>query len=72
LVFFFVSGFKVIAAELEKLAEMRLLIGSASDSQTVEQISETHTAAQLLEQVRKREFASPQDRAREADTVSDD
>jgi hypothetical protein len=34
------------------------LIGNVSDSQTVEQLAETHSAADLLAQTRKREFAS--------------
>jgi hypothetical protein len=37
------------------------LIGNVSDSQTVEQLAETHSAADLLAQTRKREFASQKD-----------
>ena len=62
--YFFISGFKVIAAELERLKELRLLVGNVSDHQTVEQLAETHTSAQLLERVRKREFANNAERAK--------
>ncbi len=61
--YFFISGFKLIAPELENLAELRLLVGSVSDHETVEQLAETHTAAQLLDRVRKREFANRAERA---------
>ncbi len=33
--YFFLSGFKLIHAELERLRELRLLIGSVSDSKTI-------------------------------------
>lgn len=38
--YFFISGFKVIAAELEQLKELRLLVGNVSDHQTVEQLAD--------------------------------
>jgi superfamily II DNA/RNA helicase len=60
--YFFISGFKFIADELEKVSELRLLIGNVSDSQTVEQLAESHSAAQLLEKTRKREFANQKER----------
>ena len=60
--YFFISGFKFIADELEKISELKLLIGNVSDSQTIEQLAETHSAAQLLEQTRKREFANQKER----------
>ena len=56
--YFFISGFKFIANELEKISELKLLVGNVSDSQTIEQLAETHTAAQLLDRTRKREFAN--------------
>jgi len=62
--YFFISGFKLVADELEKITELRLLIGNVSDSQTVEQLAETHSAADLLAQTRKREFASQKDLGR--------
>src|SRR4051794_36924542 len=34
--YFFLSGFKAIAKELEKVQELRLLIGNTSDRATVE------------------------------------
>jgi hypothetical protein len=37
--YFFISGFKLVADELEKIMELRLLIGNVSDSQTVEQLA---------------------------------
>ncbi len=36
--YFFLSGFKAIAQELEKVQEVRLLIGNTSDHATVEQL----------------------------------
>jgi hypothetical protein len=54
--YFFISGFKLVADELEKPTELRLFIGNVSDSQTIEQLAETHSAAGLLAQTRKREF----------------
>src|SRR5213082_1566797 len=70
-VFFFISGFKFIADELEKLTELRLLVGTVSDSQTIEQLAETHSAAQLLERTRKREFASQRERQKTLDGVGE-
>lgn len=46
--YFFISGFKLVAPELERLAELRLLVGNVSDQRTVEQLAESHTAAQLI------------------------
>ncbi len=60
--YFFISGFKFIADELEKLSELKLLIGTVSDSRTIEQLAETHSAAKVLEQTRKREFANQKER----------
>ena len=60
--YFFISGFKFIANELENISELKLLVGNVSDSQTIEQLAETHSAAQLLERTRKREFANQKER----------
>jgi superfamily II DNA or RNA helicase len=68
--YFFISGFKFIANELEKISELKLLIGNVSDSQTIEQLAETHSAAQLLERTRKREFANQKERDTTLDEVS--
>ena len=68
--YFFISGFKFIADELEKISELKLLIGNVSDSQTIEQLAETHSAAQLLERTRKREFANQKERDTTLDEVS--
>ncbi|HEV3244311.1 MAG TPA: phospholipase D-like domain-containing protein [Chthoniobacterales bacterium] len=67
--FFFISGFKFIADELEKISELKLLIGNVSDSRTIEQLAETHSAAQLLDQTRKREFANQKERQTTLDEV---
>ncbi|HEV2046028.1 MAG TPA: helicase-related protein [Chthoniobacterales bacterium] len=67
--YFFISGFKFIADELEKISELRLLIGNVSDSRTIEQLAETHSAAQLLDQTRKREFANQKERQTTLDEV---
>ena len=50
--YFFLSGFKAIATELEKVQELRLLIGNVSDPKTIEHLAETHSSAQILEQTR--------------------
>ena len=68
--YFFISGFKFIADELEKISELRLLIGNVSDSHTVEQLAESHSAAQLLERTRKREFANQKEREAAVDEAS--
>ena len=68
--YFFISGFKFIADELEKISELKLLIGNTSDSQTIEQLAETHSAAQLLERTRKREFANQKERDTTLDEAS--
>ena len=60
--YFFISGFKFIADELETISELKLLIGNVSDSQTIEQLAETHSAAQVLERTRRREFANQKER----------
>ena len=45
--YFFISGFKFIADELEKISELKLLIGNVSDSQTIEQLAETHSTIRI-------------------------
>src|SRR5437667_3206342 len=68
--YFFISGFKFIADELEKISELKLLVGNVSDSQTIEQLAETHSGAQLLERTRKREFANQKERQTTLEEVS--
>ena len=68
--YFFISGFKFIADELEKISELKLLVGNVSDSRTIEQLAETHSAVQLLERTRKREFANQKDREAALDDAS--
>jgi superfamily II DNA or RNA helicase len=68
--YFFISGFKFIADELEKISELKLLIGNVSDSQTIEQLAETHSAAQLLDRTRKREFANQKEKDAALEEVS--
>lgn len=60
--YFFLSGFKLIPAELERLRELRLLIGNVSDWRTIEHLAETHSAAQIIEQSRVRKFANARER----------
>lgn len=60
--YFFLSGFKLIHAELERLRELRLLIGNVSDARTIEHLAETHSAAQIIEQSRARQFANARER----------
>ena len=68
--YFFISGFKFIADELEKISELKLLIGNTSDTQTIEQLAETHSAAQLLDRTRKREFANQKEKDAALEEVS--
>ena len=60
--YFFLSGFKLVHAQLEQLRELRLLIGNVSDPKTIEHLAETHSAAQILEQTRSRQFANARER----------
>ena len=46
--YFFLSGFKAIAQELEKVQEVRLLIGNTSDRATVEQLAEGHASKEAI------------------------
>ncbi len=68
--YFFLSGFKLISAELEKLTELRLLIGNVSDYATLERLAETHAASALIEKTRTRRFANAQERAAELEKVA--
>jgi len=68
--YFFLSGFKLIHAELERLRELRLLIGNVSDPKTIEHLAETHSAAQILEQTRARQFANAREREAALDSVA--
>src|ERR1051325_281382 len=68
--YFFISGFKFIADELEKISELKLLIGNTSDSQTIEQLAETHSAAQVIDRTRKREFANQKEKDAALEEVS--
>ena len=42
--YFFLSGFKAIAKELEGVQELRLLIGNTSNHETIEQLAEGHVS----------------------------
>src|SRR5579885_764506 len=61
--FFFLSGFKAIARELENVHELRLLIGNTSDRETIEQLAEAHRpVAAIQTQQREAEFLSARQR----------
>jgi len=63
--YFFLSGFKAIAKELEKISELRLLIGNTSDRATVEQLAEGHASREaILAKQRESEFLNAQQRAK--------
>lgn len=63
--FFFLSGFKAIAKELETVQELRLLIGNTSDQATIEQLAEGHASRQaIIAKQRETEFLNPQQRAK--------
>jgi superfamily II DNA/RNA helicase len=63
--FFFLSGFKAIAKELEKVQELRLLIGNTSDRATIEQLAEGHVSREAIEaKQREGEFLNSQQRAK--------
>jgi len=62
--YFFLSGFKAIASELENIQELRLLIGNTSGRYTIEQLAEAHSSVQSLQQQQRAAvFLSPQQRA---------
>src|ERR1039458_3777972 len=63
--YFFLSGFKAIARELEKVTELRLLIGNTSDRATVEQLAEGHASREaIIAKQRESEFLNAQQRAK--------
>jgi len=63
--YFFLSGFKAIAKELEKVQELRLLIGNTTDRATVEQLAEGHASREaILAKQREGEFLNAQQRAK--------
>jgi superfamily II DNA or RNA helicase len=62
--FFFLSGFKAVARELETVRELRLLIGNTSDRATIEQLAEGHHAREAIVQAqRQAQFQSARQRA---------
>jgi superfamily II DNA/RNA helicase len=63
--YFFLSGFKAIAKELEKVTELRLLIGNTSDRATVEQLAEGYASKEaIIAKQREGEFLNAQQRAK--------
>jgi len=63
--YFFLSGFKAIASELEKVQELRLLIGNTTDRATVEQLAEGHASREaILADQSEGEFLNAQQRAK--------
>lgn len=62
--YFFLSGFKAIASELEGVKELRLLIGNTSSHSTVEQLAEAHAAREFIVAKQKEaEFQNAKQRA---------
>ena len=68
--YFFISGFKFIVDELEKISELRLLIGNVSDSHTVAAASREPFCSTAAERTRKREFANQKEREAAVDEAS--
>jgi hypothetical protein len=63
--YFFLSGFKTIAKELETVQEVRLLIGNTSDRATVEQVAEGHASREaIIAKQREGEFLNAHQRAK--------
>jgi hypothetical protein len=63
--YFFLSGFKAIAKQLEKIQELRLLIGNTSDRATVEQLAEGHASREaIIAKQREAEFMNATQRAK--------
>lgn len=63
--YFFLSGFKAIAKELEKVQGLRLLIVNTSDRTTVEQLAEGHASREvIIAKQREGEFLNAQQRAK--------
>ena len=62
--FFFPSGFKAIAKELDTIRELRRLIGNTSSRQTLEQLVEVHEPpAAMQARPRDADFLSAKQRA---------
>ncbi|MEP7288448.1 MAG: helicase-related protein [Chloroflexota bacterium] len=49
--YFFLSGFEAIAAQLNDLGELRLLIGNTTNQQTIEQLAEGYRRLELVNTV---------------------
>ncbi len=63
--YFFLSGFKEIAKELEKVQELRLLIGNTSNQETIEQLAEGQASREsIIAHQRESEFLNAQQRAK--------
>jgi superfamily II DNA or RNA helicase len=63
--YFFLSGFKAIAKELDKVQELRLLIGNTSDRATIEQLAEGHASREaIIAKQREGQFLNQQQRSR--------
>lgn len=62
--YFFLSGFKAIAAELEKVQQLRLLIGNTSNQSTIEQLAEAHASREFIAaRLKEAEFQNAKQRA---------
>src|SRR6185503_5352330 len=59
--YFFLSGFKEIEDKLDQLKELRLLIGSTSTRETIEQLAEGYKRLDLVESVANRAAALTKD-----------
>ena len=46
--YFFLSGFKAIAKELENVQELRLLIGNTSNQETIERLAEGNASRESI------------------------
>jgi hypothetical protein len=66
--YFFLSGFKAIAAELEKVQQLRLLIGNTSNQSTIEQLAEAHVSREFIAaRLKEAEFQNAKQRAKLVD-----
>jgi hypothetical protein len=65
---FSLIGFKAIAAELEKVQKLRLLIGNTSNQSTSEQLAEAHASREFIAARQKQaEFQNAEQRAKLVD-----
>ncbi len=63
--YFFLSGFKAIAGELDRVQELRLLIGNTSDRATIEQLAEGHASREaIIAKQREGEFLNARQKAK--------